>query len=42
MGSFPQCPDFFGFLPGMKCLMRDGEGNKLREVFGFGILSARP
>jgi hypothetical protein len=41
MGRFPQCPDIVGFMPDVKCLMRNGKGNKLLEVFGFGILFAR-
>jgi hypothetical protein len=32
MGRFPQCPDFFGFMPDVKCLMLDGKGNKLRLI----------
>jgi hypothetical protein len=38
MGRFPQCPDIVGLMPNLKCLMRNGKGNKLLEVCGCGIL----
>jgi hypothetical protein len=38
MSCFPQCLDLVGFMPSLKCLMRRGEGNKLLEVCGFGML----